>query len=75
MLATFEVTSNDLNADFLAVLRSFFKNSDKLSVTVQECPDTTGYLLSSEANRSALMESLEQYKAGKVTEHALYEAE
>ncbi|MDR1785740.1 MAG: hypothetical protein LBR23_04660 [Spirochaetaceae bacterium] len=65
MTATYELKADELNLDFLNILKKTFRG-ENLSVTVEERQDTTDYLLGTRANRAALMESLAHYKAGKV---------
>ena len=66
MEATFNITNKELSEDFLKKIKSMFKG-EHLEITIKE-QDETKYLLSSEANKVHLYESLEDLEAGRVEE-------
>lgn len=57
MYTTFHINTRDLNIDFLNGIKALFKNK-RVSIIVEEEMDETEYLLSGEANRKTLEESL-----------------
>lgn len=64
MTTTFQLEANELNDEFFNRLKAMFKDR-KLAITVKTKMDETEYLLSTEANRKNLMESIAQADAGK----------
>lgn len=67
MDVTYRLSANELTEDFIKSIKAIFKNK-KIAITIEEEQDETGYLLSSEANRKMLEESLENVKKGKLIE-------
>jgi uncharacterized membrane protein YkoI len=66
MYTTFHLdTASELNADFLKAIKTLFKNQ-RISVTVEAEMDTTDYLMSNEANRKSILESIAQAERGEV---------
>ncbi|MCL4481781.1 MAG: hypothetical protein M1445_04015, partial [Bacteroidetes bacterium] len=59
MTTTYHLSANDLSVDFLKSLKSMYKGKT-ISITVEPEMDETEYLLSSEANRKMLLESIKQ---------------
>jgi hypothetical protein len=64
MVATYQLKPNELTADFLQVLKSTFHDK-VISLTVEEIPDETAYLLSTKANREHLLAGITAAKSGK----------
>ncbi len=65
MEATFKMDKNKFDSSFVEKIKLLFEKSDTIRITVSDEMDETEYLLSSEANATALADSLTQYKAGK----------
>ena len=65
MEATFKMDKNKFDSIFVEKIKLLFEKSDTIRITVSDEMDETEYLLSSEANATALADSLTQYKAGK----------
>ena len=65
MTTTFHVEASELDSNFLKKIQSLFEDK-KLIITVEEDMDTTDYLLSSEANRERLKQSIQEAKDGKL---------
>jgi uncharacterized membrane protein YkoI len=66
MSTTFHLdTTSELNADFLKAIKTLFKNQ-RISVTVEAEMDTTDYLMSNEANRKSILESIAQADRGEL---------
>lgn len=65
MTATFHVTSEELNDDFLQRLKNTFGNK-QLLITVEEDTDDTFFLLSSKQNRSKFKQSIQELNNGDV---------
>ncbi len=65
MYTSFIVKANELDEKFLKSIKTLFK-SKTISITIEDEPDTTEYLLSTEANRKHLKESLAEAKKGKL---------
>jgi hypothetical protein len=63
MDATYRLKPYELNIDFLETLKNTFKDKE-IAVSVEEIPDETDFLLSTEANRKHLFEALEAVKKG-----------
>ena len=57
MYTSFHLNANELNDDFLKSIKALFK-SKRISIIVEEVLDETQYLLSTDANRKHLEESL-----------------
>ena len=67
MTATYSISRDELNADFIEAIKSTFK-AEKLFIQIDEVMDETEYLLSNPANKTKLLESMEQIKVGNVIE-------
>jgi len=66
MYTTFHLdTTSELNADFLKAIKTLFKNQ-RISVTIEAEMDTTDYLMSNEANRKSISESIAQAERGEL---------
>jgi tRNA A37 methylthiotransferase MiaB len=65
MTTTYHLSANDLSEDFLKSLKSMYKGKT-ISITVETEMDETEYLLSSEANRKFLLESMKQAEKGEL---------
>lgn len=65
MTTTYHLSANDLSEDFLNSLKSLYKGKT-ISITVEPEMDETEYLLSSEANRKILLESIKQAENGEL---------
>jgi hypothetical protein len=66
MSTTFHLdTTSELNADFLKAVKTLFKNQ-RISVTIEAEVDTTEYLMSNEANRKSILESIAQAERGEL---------
>lgn len=65
MTTTYHLSANDLSEDFLKSLKSMYKGKT-ISITVEAEMDETEYLLSSEANRKFLLESMRQAEKGEL---------
>jgi antitoxin YefM len=64
MDVVYRLKPNEINDDFLRVLKNTFLGKE-IAVTVEEIPDETEYLLSTEANRKQLLQAVEDIKNGK----------
>ena len=64
MTTTYHLSANDLSVDFLKSLKSMYKGKT-ISITIEPEMDETKYLLSSEANRKLLLESIKQAENGE----------
>lgn len=64
MITTFELNANELDTRFIKAIKTLFGDR-KIKVTVDVEMDETEYLLRSEANRKALLESIKQAKNGE----------
>ncbi len=60
MIASFKLTMNELNADFIENLKSLFNDKNIVEIHISEEIDETEYLLSTSANRESLFRSLQQ---------------
>lgn len=65
MTTTYHLSANDLSEDFLKSLKAMYKGKT-ISITVETETDETEYLLSSEANRKFLLESMRQAEKGEL---------
>ena len=61
MVATYFLDENELNESFFHQLKQQFRNK-RISITVAEAIDETEYLMSSPANASKLLTSIENSK-------------
>ncbi|MCY7349674.1 MAG: hypothetical protein LH606_03290 [Cytophagaceae bacterium] len=65
MTATFELSTEEWDEAFFKQVKTLFK-SGRIRVSIEpEEMDTTEYLMSTEANRNALEESIEQAQRGE----------
>ena len=64
MTTTYHLNANELTADLIRSVKAAFKDKT-IDITVSEALDETEYLMSSEANRKHLDESLRALKAGE----------
>ena len=62
--ATYLIDANELSTGLLNSIKEAFKNK-AIETTVTEAIDETDYLLSPEANKAMLFESIKQLKEGK----------
>jgi len=60
MIASFKLTMNELNADFIENLKSIFNDKNIVEIHISEEIDETEYLLSTSANLDSLFRSLQQ---------------
>jgi hypothetical protein len=66
MYTTFHYdTATELNSDFLKAIKTLFKNQ-RIIVTVETEMDETGFLMSNEANKKSILESIKQANNGDV---------
>jgi len=66
MMASFKLTMNELNADFIEKLKSLFNDKKIIEINISEEIDETEYLLSTSANRESLFRSLQQLNNNEV---------
>jgi len=66
MYTTFHLEAGEIDENFFKAVKAMFEGRS-ISITIEEEMDETEYLLSSEANRKVLMQSLENVKQGKLT--------
>jgi len=64
MTTTYHLNVNELSVELLNSIKAAFKDKT-IDITVSEAIDETDYLLSSEANKKMLEESMQQLKDGK----------
>ncbi len=64
MTTTYHLNVNELSVELLNSIKAAFKDKN-IDITVSETRDETEYLLSSEANKTMLMESMRQLEEGK----------
>ncbi len=64
MTTTYHLNVNELSVELLNSIKAAFKDKT-VDITVSESMDETEYLLSSEANKKMLEESMQQIKDGK----------
>ena len=64
MYTTYRLRADEMTEDFVRVLKEVYKDKE-IEISVQEAEDETEYLLSNEANRKHLLESIEAAKTGK----------
>lgn len=65
MTTTYHLSANELSVDFIKSLKSLYKGK-KIAITVEAEMDETEYLLASEANKKALLESIKQVEKGQL---------
>ncbi|OJW79514.1 MAG: hypothetical protein BGO69_12340 [Bacteroidetes bacterium 46-16] len=61
MITTYHLNVNELSLELINSIKAAFKDKD-IEITVTEALDETGYLLSSEANRTHLTQSMNEVK-------------
>ncbi len=66
MMASFKLTMNELNVDFIEKLKSLFNDKKIIEINISEEIDETEYLLSTSANRESLFRSLQQLNDNEV---------
>ena len=64
MTTTYHLNVNELSVELLNSIKAAFKDKN-IDIVVSEAIDETEYLLSSEANKKMLEESMLQLKEGK----------
>jgi hypothetical protein len=69
MKAVYKLKPYEVDEAFFKTIKELF-NSGDITITIEEEQDETDYLLSNEANRKHLLESVEAVKQGK-TVHTL----
>ena len=72
MTATYSISRDELNADFIEAIKRTFK-TEKVLIQIDEVMDETEYLLSNPANKAKLLESLENDRNGNMIEMSLNE--
>ncbi len=65
MSVVYHLTEKDLNENFFQSLKAFVKGKKNIRIEIGEELDTTEYLMSSEANRKILQESIAQIERGE----------
>ena len=71
MHTTIKVNTNQLDVNFLYAIKNLFKDQE-VEISIKNLGETE-YLLSTEANRNHLAESITEYKQKKVTTFSLEE--
>jgi hypothetical protein len=66
MYTEFHIKPSEIDEKFLKRIQSIFKKSKKLSITIEDEPDETAYLLRSENNRKMLEQSIKEAEKGKL---------
>jgi len=66
MIASFKLTMNELNADFIEKLKGMFNDKKIVEIHISEEIDETEYLLSTSSNRESLFRSLQQLDNNEV---------
>ncbi len=61
MITTYHLNVNELSLELINSIKAAFKDKD-IEITVTEVLDETDYLLSSEANRTHLTQSMNEVK-------------
>lgn len=59
---TFRISTDDLNDDVIASIKSMFGKKKEIEIVVSEALDETEYLLRSEANKKHLLKGLRDSK-------------
>lgn len=67
MTATYSISREELNSDFIEAIKQTFK-SEKVLIQVDDVMDETEYLLSTPANKDFLEKSIQQVINGEVVE-------
>jgi len=66
MTASFKLSLNELNTDFIEKIKSMFDSKKIVEIHISEETDETEYLLSTSANRESLFRSLQQLDDNEV---------
>ncbi|MBS1584231.1 MAG: hypothetical protein JSS82_01590 [Bacteroidetes bacterium] len=66
MITTYHLNVNELSLELLNSIKAAFKDKN-IEITVMEAQDDTEYLLSTEANKAHLTQSMEQVNNGAAT--------
>jgi hypothetical protein len=66
MYTEFHIKPSEIDEKFLKRIQTLFKKSKKISITVEDEPDETAYLLRSENNRKMLEQSIKEVEKGKL---------
>lgn len=72
MTATYSISREELNADFIEAIKRTFK-TEKVFIQIDEVMDETEYLLSNPANKAMLLESMENDRNSNMIEMSLDE--
>ncbi len=64
MTTTYRLNTDELTMEVLNSIKSAFKNKT-IDIVVTEVADETGYLLSSDANKAAIYQSIQEIEDGK----------
>ena len=64
MELTYRLNANELNEDFLKIIKKLYKGKD-IDVTVQVREDETTYLMKGEANRTQLLKAVKDVEKRK----------
>lgn len=64
METVFKLRATELQNSFIATLKALFKNNE-IEITVTQVQDETEYLLSSPANKKALLDAIKEVKKDK----------
>jgi hypothetical protein len=65
MTATYSISRDELNADFIEAIKRTFK-TEKVFIQIDEVMDETEYLLSNLANKEFIEKSIKQVENGEV---------
>ena len=64
MITTYKLNTRELTDEIIRSIKEAFKDKD-IEITVSDQMDETDYLLSTEANRKHLYESMKELEEGK----------
>lgn len=70
MTATYHISTDELNDEFLQRLKNTF-GKKQLLITIEEDEDDTFYLLSTKENRDKFKRSMKELESGNVVEVSL----